>query len=82
MPHIIPISALKDYSEVLRLCDDDAPVFLTMNGHGKYVMQSIRSYEKLQTTVKLLAELAKGVSSFRPEDKLTVDEAFSGLEDN
>ena len=36
MTHIVPISALKNYSEVLSLCNDDSPVYLTKNGHGKY----------------------------------------------
>lgn len=80
MTHIVPISALKNYSEVLSLCNDDSPVYLTKNGHGKYVVQSIHAYEKVQATVKLLAELAKGVSAYQNEDGLTVDEAFAGLE--
>ncbi|MEG1514680.1 MAG: hypothetical protein RSD95_07345, partial [Clostridia bacterium] len=50
------------------------------NGRGKYVVQSLAEYEKLQSTVCLLAELSKGVESLRKEGGLTVDEAFSGLE--
>ena len=38
-------------------------------------------YEKMKATVKLLAELAKGVESVRAQGGLTVDEAFAGLED-
>ena len=29
MPSIVPISDLKNYSEVLRACDDGATVYLT-----------------------------------------------------
>ena len=57
MTNIVPISDLKNYSEVLRNCDDGSTVYLTKNGRGKYVVQSLAEYEKLQAAVKLLAEL-------------------------
>lgn len=66
---------------MLRSCDHGATVYLTKNGRGKYVVQSLEDYEKLQASVKLLAELSKGVESYRKEGGLTVDEAFAGLED-
>ena len=69
------------YSEVLRACDDGATVYLTKNGRGKYVVQSLTEYERLQATVKLLAELGKGMESVRREGGLSIDEAFAGLED-
>lgn len=80
MPNIVPISDLKNYSEVLCHCDDGALVYLTKNGRGKYVVQSLAEYEKLEATVKLLAELAKGVESVRKEGAISVEEAFAGLE--
>lgn len=81
MTNIVPISDLKNYSEVLSHCDDGDTIYLTKNGRGKYVVQSLVEYEKLQASVKLLAELSKGVESIRAEGGLTVDEAFAGLED-
>ena len=81
MTNIVPISDLKNYSEVLRSCDDGSTVYLTKNGRGRYVVQSLVEYEKLQATVKLLAELSKGVESIRNEGGLSVDEAFADLED-
>ena len=81
MPSIVPISDLKNYSEVLRSCDNGATVYLTKNGRGKYVVQSLGEYERLQATVKLLAELGKGMESVRREGGLSIDEAFAGLED-
>ena len=80
MMNIVPISDLKNYGEVLSHCDNGAPVYLTKNGRGKYVVQSLVEYEKLQATVRLLAELSKGVESLRKDGGLTVDEAFAGLE--
>ncbi|MDO4549524.1 MAG: type II toxin-antitoxin system Phd/YefM family antitoxin, partial [Clostridia bacterium] len=55
MMNIVPISDLKNYGEVLSHCDNGSPVYLTKNGRGRYVVQSIVEYEKLQATVKLLA---------------------------
>lgn len=80
MPNILPISDLKNYGEVLSQCDGGAPVYLTKNGRGKYVVQSIAAYEKQVATIRLLAELSKGVDSLRKEDGLSIDEAFDGLE--
>ena len=80
MTNIVPISDLKNYSEVLRSCDNGSTVYLTKNGRGRYVVQSLAEYEKLQATVKLLAELSKGVESVRKEGGLSIDEAFAGLE--
>ncbi len=81
MPNILPISDLKNYGEVLSHCDNGSPVYLTKNGRGKYVVQSIADYEKQLATIRLLAELARGVESLRKEGGLTIDEAFAGLDD-
>ncbi len=80
MTSIIPISDLKNYSEVLRNCDDGSTVYLTKNGRGKYVLLTLEEHEKLQATARLLAELGRGVESLRQEGGLSVDEAFAGLE--
>ena len=71
---------MKNYSEVLRHCDDGSVVYLTKNGRGKYVVQSLASYEKMEATMQLLAELSKGVESVRTEGDLSIEEAFAGLE--
>ena len=78
--NIVPISDLKNYTEVLSHCDDGSTVYLTKNGRGKYVVQSLLEYERLQATVKLLAELSKGIESIRTECVLEVVVAFAGLE--
>lgn len=75
MPNIVPISDLKNYTEVLSRCDHGSTVYLTENGRCKYVVQTLSEYEKLQATVKLLAELSKGIESICAEGVLTVDEA-------
>ncbi len=81
MPNIVPVSDLKNYSEVLGLCDQGSPVYLTKNGRGRYVVQSMADYEKQVATIRLLTELTKGVESLRKSGGLSLDEAFDGLED-
>ncbi|MBR2798195.1 MAG: type II toxin-antitoxin system Phd/YefM family antitoxin [Clostridia bacterium] len=79
MPNILPVSDLKNYGEVLSRCDGGSPVYLTRNGRGRYVVLSLADYEKQQATIKLLAELSKGVESLRKDGGLSIDEAFEGL---
>ena len=81
MTSILPVSDLKNYSDVLGQCDHGAVVYLTKNGRGKYVVQKMEDYEKLTATVELLGKLARGLESARNEGTLTVEEAFAGLED-
>ena len=80
MTNIVPISDLKNYSEVLSHCDTGSVVYLTKNGRGKYVVQSMEEYEKLKATVPLMAELSKAVESVRSEGGLRIEEVFAGLE--
>lgn len=72
------VRRLKNYTEVLSHCDDGSTVYLTRNGRGKYVVQSLAEHEKLQATVKLLAKLSKGIESIRTEGVLSIDERLRG----
>ena len=63
MPNIKPISDLRNYSDVLRDVSVGAPVFLTQNGRGRYVIIDMQDYEKTRATLKLMSELAKGKKS-------------------
>lgn len=60
MPNIKPISDLRNYGDVLRDVSAGAPVFLTKNGRGRYVILDMQDYERASATLKLLDELAKG----------------------
>ena len=62
MPNIKPISDLRNYSDVLHDVAVDAPVFLTKNGRGRYAILDMQNFEKTQTTIRLMNELAKGRS--------------------
>lgn len=73
MPNIKPISDLRNYSEVLHDVAVGAPVFLTKNGRGRYAIMDIQDYEKMQATIRLMNELAKGRRSGETEGWLTLE---------
>ena len=50
-----------------------APVFLTKNGRGRYAIMDIQDYEKMQATIRLMNELAKGRRSGETEGWLTLE---------
>lgn len=79
MPNIMPISDLRNYSDVLRSVSPDSPVFLTKNGRGRYAILDIEEYEKLMATIKLLSELAKGRKSANEQGTIPLDEAVRML---
>ena len=74
MPNIMPVSDLRNYSNVLRGIDVGQPVFLTKNGRGRYAILDMREYEKTQATIRLLSELARGEKSGREKGWLSADE--------
>lgn len=74
MPNIKPISDLRNYTEVLQDVSVGAPVFLTKNGRGKYAILDIRDYDRIQATIQLMNELAKGRKSGEEKGWLTLEE--------
>ena len=42
-----PISDLRNYTYVLKETTDGAPVFLTKNGHGEYVILDMKEYDRM-----------------------------------
>lgn len=73
--NIKPVSDLRNYNEILKNCSDGNPVFLTKNGHGRYVILDIAEYEKQQETIKLLSKLAEAENSIKDGNEyLSLDE--------
>ena len=60
MTNIMPISDLKNYTEVLSNCDDGSVVYLTKNGTGRYVLIDIADYSNVEVAAKLSFELMRG----------------------
>jgi prevent-host-death family protein len=79
MPTILPVSDLRNYNNVLRDIEIGQPVFLTKNGRGRYAILDMREYEKIQATIKLLSELAKGESSGLNMGWLSADDVEARL---
>ncbi len=80
MPTIKPISDLRNYPSVLKEILPGAPVFLTKNGRGKYVLMDMEDYERSQAAASLLAELAKGEAAARERGTMTIDELEKALD--
>lgn len=79
MPNIKPISELRNYGELLREVTVGSPVFLTKNGHGRYAVMDMHDYEKMQTTLELMNEIAKGRRSGEEQGWIDADEVASRL---
>lgn len=84
MVNIKPVSDLRNYGEVLRDVAVGAPVFLTKNGHGRYVVLDIedyKEYEKLSAWKILKSELDKGRRSGEENGWLTAEEVKKEFEE-
>ncbi|MDD3335698.1 MAG: type II toxin-antitoxin system prevent-host-death family antitoxin [Eubacteriales bacterium] len=79
MPNIKPISDLRNYGDVLRDVTVGAPVFLTKNGHGRYALLDMQDYEKMQTTLALMAEIERGRKSGEEKGWLDIDDVETHL---
>ena len=73
MPTILPISDLRNYTEVLNRVDVDKPVYLTRNGRGRYVISKIDDYDQETTAEQLLAEIKKGERSAKDDKATPID---------
>lgn len=79
MSKIRPVSDLRNYNEVLNECRESSPVYLTKKGRGKYVLMNIEDYEKMISTMKLIANLEEGEKSAREDGWLNFDDIETSL---
>ncbi|MGG5371403.1 type II toxin-antitoxin system prevent-host-death family antitoxin [Enterococcus sp. AZ196] len=63
MLNIKPVSDLRNYNKVLEQVTTDEPVFLTKNGHGKYVVVTIEEYDRLKKSLEIVEKLKKAEES-------------------
>lgn len=80
MPNIKPISDLRNYTEVLKETAEGAPVFLTKNGRGEYVILNMKDYDKMRATIALMSKLEEGEKSAREQGWLSPEEVETELE--
>ena len=60
MPSIKPISALRNYTDVLKEVNDKKRVYLTRNGHGAYAIMSMAEADELdrmRAAFRLMSDL-------------------------
>ena len=75
MSHILPVSDLRNYNEVLKNCHKGEPVFLTKNGGGRFVVMDIEDYERERAEKKLLMKLQEAEEAVKNGDGwLTLEE--------
>ena len=84
MPNIKPISDLQNYSDVLRDVAIGSPVFLTIDGHGRYAVLDIdeyAEYEKNKAWRKLMSELEMGRRSGDENGWIPANDVWARLEE-
>ena len=79
MTAIKPISDLRNYNEVLKNCVNGNPVYLTKNGHGKYVILEIEEYDRQKAQIELLKALAEGEADAKENGWHTVEDLEKAL---
>lgn len=77
MSNIRPVSDLRNYIDVLNVCREEAPVYLTKKGRGKYVLMDIEDYEKIKATLKLMAHIEEGEKSAREDGWISMEDIES-----
>ena len=74
MANISPVSDLRNYNSVLEKVSPGSPVYLTVNGRGKYTIRDImedEEFEKTKTMLRLMCELNEGRRSGEEEGYLS-----------
>lgn len=63
MPHIRPITDLRNTNEISEACHkQDEPIFITKNGYGDMVVMSIEAYERKFALLEVYKKLAEAES--------------------
>ena len=79
MPSIKPISDLHNYNAVLEQVKAGSPVYLTVNGRGKYTIRDIEDdekFEQAQAMLHLMCDLNEGRHSGEENGWLTEAEVL------
>ncbi len=80
MPTILPISDLRNYTDVLNRVDVDKPVYLTRNGRGTYVISKLDDYDRETAVESLLTEIKQGELSAKDCKAVPITEAAKKLD--
>ena len=81
MPKIMPITDLRNTTEVSNLCHAvGEPVFITKNGYGDMVIMSMEAYDKLLSVAAVDAAITAAEETIQQGGKLhPAENAFAAL---
>ena len=77
MANICPVSDLRNYNTVLENISAGSPVYLTVNGRGRYTIRDIsddEEFEKTKAMLQLMIELNKGRRSGEEEGYISASD--------
>lgn len=77
MAVINPVSDLRNYNTVLEQVSAGSPVYLTVNGRGRYTIRDIaddEEFEKTKAMLRLMCELNEGRHSGEEEGWVTEED--------
>ncbi len=77
MATILPVSDLRNYNTVLEHVSEGTPVYLTVNGRGRYIIRDIadeNEYERLKSLLLLMCELAEGKKSGEEQGFVSIED--------
>ena len=83
MPNIRPVSDLRNYADVLSEVRENAPVYLTKNGHGRYAivdMDYINEVERLKAEIRFLKEVNDSIKRADEEGWIPFEEVRKELQ--
>lgn len=76
MAIISPVSDLRNYNTVLEQVSAGSPVYLTVNGRGRFTIRDIaddEEFEKAKAMLRLMCELNTGIRSGEEEGWVSED---------
>ena len=79
MAVIKPVSDLRNYNVVLEKVSVGSPVYLTVNGRGKYTIRDIaedEEFEKAKAMLRLMCELNEGRRSGEEEGYVSSEDVM------
>ncbi|MBQ4424556.1 MAG: type II toxin-antitoxin system prevent-host-death family antitoxin [Lachnospiraceae bacterium] len=82
MATIYPVSDLRNYREILDRVEEGSPVYLTVNGRGRYTIRDIaedEAFEKTKAMLRLFCELNEGRISGEKEGYVSAEEVRARL---
>lgn len=81
MPKIIPITDLRNTTDVSGIChESNEPIFITKNGYGDMVIMSMEAYDNLLSSLSIDSAIAASEAELKQSGDLhNAEDVFSAL---